>query len=75
MKLKALVTPILDRMVSNYILSDYNIVKYNVDPESGERVPAYKVLANIIIRPINSVEVFELRVTLENNDISVAETA
>ena len=72
---KALVTPILDRMVSNYILSDYNIVKYNVDPESGERVPAYKVLANIIIRPINSVEVFELRVTLENNDISVAETA
>lgn len=72
---KALVTPILDRMVSNYILSDYNIVKYNVDPESGQRVPAYKVLANITIRPINSVEVFELRVTLENNDISVAETA
>jgi len=72
---KALVSPILDRMVSNYILSDYNIVKYNVDPESGQRVPAYKVLANITIRPINSVEVFELRVTLENNDISVAETA
>ena len=72
---KALVTPILDKMVSNYILSDYSVIKYNVDPESGETVPAYKVLANIVIKPINSVEVFELRVTLENNDISVAETA
>ena len=61
-------------MVSNNILSDYNMVKYNIDPESGEAVPAYMVLAHITIRPINSVEVFDLTVILENNDISVAET-
>lgn len=71
---KHLVTPLLDTMVSNNILSDYNMVKYNIDPESGEAVPAYMVLAHITIRPINSVEVFDLTVILENNDISVAET-
>ena len=70
---KSMITPLLDRMVSNYILTSYNITKYNVDPETGTPVPAYKVLANITIRPINSVEVFELQVTLENNNISVAE--
>ena len=70
---KALITPILDRMVSNYILSSYKITKYNVDPETGAAVPAYKVLANIQIRPINSVEVFDLTVMLENNEISVSE--
>ena len=60
-------------MVSNSILSDYTLTRYNIDPDSGEAVPAYKVLANIKIRPINSVEIFELTVQLENNEIAVAE--
>ena len=71
---KQLVTPLLDTMVSSNILSDYRMTKYNIDPVSGEAVPAYKVLANIMIRPINSVEVFDLTVQLENNEIAVAET-
>lgn len=70
---KGLVTPLLDTMISNNILSDYKMTKYNIDPESGEAVPAYKILANIRIRPINSVEVFDLTVQLENNEIAVAE--
>ena len=70
---KSSVTPILDRMVSSYILSDYKLTKYNIDPESGDPVPAYMVLANLKIMPINSVEVFDLTVQLENNEITVAE--
>ena len=70
---KGLVTPLLDNMVSNYILSDYKLTKYNIDPESGDPVPAYMVLANLKIMPINSVEVFDLTIQLENNEISVAE--
>lgn len=70
---KNLVTPLLETMVSNYILSDYNIVKYNVDPETGQAVPSYKILAAIRIVPINSVEVFELQVQLENSEVTVAE--
>lgn len=70
---KGLVTPLLDTMVSNNILSDYKIIKYNVDPETGEPVPAYKILAVIKIMPINSVEVFDLSIQLENNEVTVAE--
>lgn len=70
---KSLVTPLLETMVSNNILSEYKMIKYNVDPDSGEAVPAYKILANIRIKPINSVEVFDLTVQLENNDIAVEE--
>ena len=70
---KSIVTPLLDTMVSNYILSDYNIIKYNIDPETGQPVPAYKILAVIRIIPINSVEVFELQVQLENSEVTVAE--
>lgn len=70
---KNLVMPLLDTMVSNYILADYNIVKYNIDPETGQAVPSYKILAAIRIRPINSVEVFELQVQLENSEVTVAE--
>ena len=70
---KSSVTPIMDRMVSNYILSDYKITKLSVDPETGDRVPAYKVLAEIKIMPINSVEVFSLAVEIENNAVNVAE--
>lgn len=70
---KNLVTPLLETMVSNYILSDYSIVKYNVDPETGQTVPSYKILAAIRIVPINSVEVFELQVQLENSEVTVAE--
>ena len=61
-------------MVSNSILSDYKLTKYNIDPMSGEPVPAYMILADIMIRPINSVEVFKLNVVLENNEVAVAET-
>jgi len=70
---KNLVTPLLETMVSNYILADYSIVKYNVDPETGQTVPSYKILAAIRIVPINSVEVFELQVQLENSEVTVAE--
>ena len=70
---KGLIMPLLDTMVSNYILSNYNIVKYNIDPETGAAVPSYKVLAAIRIVPINSVEVFELQVQLENNEVTIAE--
>lgn len=70
---KSLITPLLDTMVSNYILSDYKITKYTIDPSTGQAVPSYKVLASIKIVPINSVEVFELQVHLENNEVTVAE--
>ena len=70
---KTKVTPLLDTMVSSYILSDYKLTKYNVDPVSGEPVPAYMVLASLKIMPINSVEVFDLTVQLENNEIIVEE--
>jgi hypothetical protein len=70
---KSQVTPLLDNMVSNYILSDYKLTKYNIDPDSGDPVPAYMVLASLKIMPINSVEVFDLTIQLENNEISVAE--
>lgn len=71
---KSIITPLLDTMVSNYILSDYKVTRYLLDPDSGQPVPAYKVLANIKITPINSVEVFDLTVTLENSEITVSET-
>lgn len=70
---KSLITPLLDSMVSNYILSDYGLVKYNIDPRTGAPVPSYKVLASVRIVPINSVEVFELKVELENKEVTVAE--
>lgn len=71
---KSIITPLLDTMVNNYILSNYAITRYLIDPDSGAAVPAYKVLANIRIMPINSVEVFDLQVVLENSEISVSET-
>lgn len=70
---KSVITPVLDRMVSNYILQDYAITRFMTDPETGEPVPAYKVLAVIRIQPINSIEVFELSVQLENTEVIVAE--
>lgn len=63
---KSLVTPILETMKSDYILNDYAISRLATDPETGAPVPAYKVLAVIRIQPINSVEVFDLTVYLEN---------
>lgn len=70
---KSNITPLLDRMVSNYILTDYSITRYLIDPETGEAVPAYKVLAVIRIQPINSIEVFDLTVQLENAEVTVSE--
>ena len=70
---KSAITPMLDRMVSNYVLQDYAITRFMTDPETGEPVPAYKVLAVIRIQPINSIEVFELSVQLENTDVIVSE--
>ena len=71
---KSLITPLLDTMVTNYILDDYSLTRYRIDPVGGAPVPAYKVLASIRIVPINSVEVFELRVSLENSEVTIAET-
>lgn len=70
---KSLITPLLETMVSNSVLSDYKLTKFNVDPDSGEPVPAYMVLANVQIRPINSVEVFDMTLQIENNQVEVAE--
>lgn len=70
---KSVLTPLLDRMTANYILQDYSIVRYLIDPETGDPVPAYKVLAVIKIQPINSIEVFDLTVQLENADVFVIE--
>ena len=70
---KSVITPLLDRMTSNYVLQDYSITRYIIDPVTGENVPAYKVLAVIRIQPINSIEVFDLTVQLENAEVVVAE--
>lgn len=68
---KSYVTPLLDSMISNNIIRDYTITRYNIDPESGERVPAYKILAAIRIVPINAVEQFELTINIENDTTDV----
>ncbi len=65
---KSLVSPLLDTMKSDYILSDYTIARLYTDPQTGAAVPAYEVMAVIRIQPINSVEVFDLTVVLENNE-------
>lgn len=67
------VTPLLDRMVSNYILTDYSIERYVNDPETGDPVPAYKVLGVVRVQPINSIEVIDLTVQIENSNISSME--
>ena len=72
---KSIITPLLESMVSNYIIGSYSFTRYLIDPENGQPVPSYKVLANLRITPINSVEVFDLTVTLENSEIEVTETA
>lgn len=72
---KSVIIPLLDRMVSNYILQDYSLTRYTVDPETGAPVPSYKVLAVIKIQPINSIEVFDLTVQLENADVFVIEAS
>lgn len=72
---KSHVTPLLDEMVTDYILNDYTLTRYTIDPKDGTPVPAYKVLAIIRIQPINSVEVFELTVSLENVDEFIIKTA
>lgn len=72
-KFKDKITPLLDRMVSNFVLQTYSIIRYTVDPESGNPVPAYKVLGVIKIQPINSIEVFDLTVQLENASIATSE--
>ena len=72
---KSVIIPLLDRMVANYILQDYSLTRYTVDPETGAPVPAYKVLAVIKIQPINSIEVFDLTVQLENADVFVIEAS
>lgn len=65
---KSLVTPLLETMKSDYILSDYTISRLFINPEDGAAVPAYEVMAVIRIQPINSVEIFDLTVMLENNE-------
>ena len=62
------IVPLLDTMKSDYILSDYTIARLYTDPQTGAAVPAYEVMAVIRIQPINSVEVFDLTVVLENNE-------
>lgn len=65
---KSLVTPLLDTMKSDYILSDYTISRLYINPKDGKTVPAYEVMAVIRIQPINSVEIFDLTVVLENSE-------
>ena len=63
---KSLITPLLETMKTDYIINEYALTRLTVDPNTGQAVPAYKVLAVIRIQPINSVEVFDLTVYLEN---------
>lgn len=70
---KSQVVPLLETMKSNYILDDYSLTRYLIHPETGERIPAYKVFAIVKIVPINSVEVFELQVHLENEELNLTE--
>ena len=72
---RALITPLLDTMKSDYILSDYNITRLFVDPKTGKNVPAYEVMAVIRIQPINSIEIFDLTIYLENSDEFNIETS
>ena len=65
---KSLIEPLLETMVSDYILADYSIARLFTDPNTGYAVPAYEVMAVIRIQPINSIEVFDLTVYLENTD-------
>lgn len=70
---KAQVTPLLNQMIENHVLSSYKIVKYTEDPETGAPVPAYEVMAVIRIVPINSTEIFDLTIQLENENLNVVE--
>ena len=65
---KSLVLPLLETMVSDYILEDYAVTRLYTDPNTGYPVPAYEIMAVIRIQPINSVEVFDLTIYLENTD-------
>ena len=67
---KSIVEPLLEEMITDYILNDYQITRLFVDPDTGITIPAYKVYAVIRIQPINSIEVFELTVRMENEDSS-----
>lgn len=65
---KSMIMPLLETMVSNYILEDYAITRLFTDPDTGYPVPAYEVMAVIRIQPINSIEVFDLTIVMENTD-------
>jgi hypothetical protein len=65
---KSLIMPLLETMVSDYILEDYAITRLFTDPDTGYPVPAYEVMAVIRIQPINSIEVFDLTIVMENTD-------
>lgn len=67
---KSMVEPLLEEMITDFILNDYQITRLYVDPDTGITIPAYKVYAVIRIQPINSIEVFELTVRMENEDSS-----
>ena len=68
---KSKVTPLLDRMLGSHIIDDYSIVRYMYDPQSGLEVPSYKILGVVKIRPINSIEVLELEVRLDNANTTI----
>lgn len=65
---KSLILPLLETMVSDYILQDYAVTRLYTDPNTGFAVPAYEIMAVIRIQPINSVEVFDLTIYMENTD-------
>ena len=65
---KSLILPLLETMVSDYILEDYAVTRLYTDPNTGYPVPAYEIMAVIRIQPINSVEVFDLTIYMENTD-------
>ena len=74
---KSLILPLLETMKADYILNDFSVTRLMVDPQTGYAVPAYEVMAVIRIQPINSVEIFDLTVYLENTnefDIQVTTT-
>jgi len=66
MNFLSLVTPLLDRMVSGYGISNYKIIKENPSDKST-------ITAIIRIYPVYAVESFDLTLYLQNGEVEVQE--
>lgn len=62
----SIVTPLLDRMVSGYGISNYKIIRENSSNKA-------KIVATVRIYPVYAVEGFDITVYLSDADVSVEE--